>query len=291
MERSVEAEWLDQLPAEHAAARWSRRDLRVLNCWMGNAGIMARTLNSIAAGEQVGRVVELGAGDGRFMLQVVRRLSRSCRTLTIPKSPIGPMNLRSIAGATSPTCRRRFSLPLWERAGVRGRSSLDASKGAMAVLVDQRKAVTGNTQAAFAALGWEVEIIQADVFDWLEHTGENAGDVVIANLFAHHFDDAHLAALLRGIARHAQVFVALEPRRSLWSLGFSRLVGMLGCNHVTRHDAPASVRGGFRDHDMSELWPAGADWALEEKPAGPFSHLLIARRKRRFPKGWKPQKK
>lgn len=285
MERSVEAEWLDQLPAEHAAARWSRRDLRVLNCWMGNAGIMARTLNSMGVGAQVGRVVELGAGDGHFMLQVVRRLSRSCRTLTISKSPIGPRDPRLIAGATSPTGRRRFSLSLWERAGVRGRSSVDASKGAVAVLVDQRKAVTAITQAAFAALGWEAEIVQADVFNWLELSGESAGQVIIANLFAHHFDNTQLTKLLRQIARHAQVFVALEPWRSLWSLVFSRMVGMLGCNHVTRHDAPASVRAGFRDHEISELWPAGADWVLEERPAGPFSHLFIATRKGQFCRG------
>ena len=103
-----------------------------------------------------------------------------------------------------------------------------------------------------------------------------AGEVVIANLFAHHFHDLKLAALLSGVARHAQVFIAVEPRRSFWALGFSRLVGLVGCNRITRHDAPVSVRAGFSGSELSQLWPYAADWHLEERRAGPFSHLFMA---------------
>jgi hypothetical protein len=230
MERCVEAEWLDELPAEDPAARGSWRDLRVLNFWMGNARMVSRALNSVSACRQPIRIVELGAGDGHFMLQVARRLG-----------------------------------PTW--------------KGKPAVLVDRQRAVDCNTQAALEALGWQFEVVQADVFVWLELSAAEASDAVIANLFAHHFDDLRLATLLHGIARHAQIFVAVEPRRSLWSFVFSQLVGMLGCNRVTRHDAPASVRAGFRGKELSRLWPAPADWFLEERRAGPFSHLFIARRK------------
>src|SRR6267154_2246173 len=77
MERCVEPEWLDQLPANDPGALSSRRDLRVLNFWMGNAGIVARALASGAEAREAKRVTELGAGDGHFMLQVARRLGRT----------------------------------------------------------------------------------------------------------------------------------------------------------------------------------------------------------------------
>jgi hypothetical protein len=47
---------------------------------------------------------------------------------------------------------------------------------------------------------------------------------------------------------------------------------------VTRHDAAISVRAGFRDRELSELWPDQAGWRLSEAPAPPFGHLFVARR-------------
>jgi len=229
MERCIEAEWLDRLPVDDPGAIGSRRDLRVLNFWMGNAGIVARAL-TFAPGIQVAnRVIELGTGDGHFLLQVARRLGRTWK----PKR---------------------------------------------AVLIDRQNAVASGTRKAFAALGWELETVQADVFDWLEVPAAAASDLIITNLFAHHFDDSQLAALLLHVARHAQLFISVEPRRSLWALCFSRLLGIIGCNRITRHDAPASVRAGFKHKEISRLWPANADWVLKERPAGMFSHLFIATR-------------
>ena len=86
---------------------------------------------------------------------------------------------------------------------------------------------------------------QADVFEWLRRPTEEVWDVFIANLFLHHFSEAQLAELFRAVARRALVLVAVEPRRAVWPLAFSRLVGLIGCNRVTRHDAPVSVRAGF----------------------------------------------
>jgi len=54
-------------------------------------------------------------------------------------------------------------------------------------------------------------------------------------------------------------------------------MGLMGCNAVTRHDARVSVRAGFRDDELSRLWPSGG-WTLEERGAPPFSHLFVARR-------------
>jgi hypothetical protein len=64
-----------------------------------------------------------------------------------------------------------------------------------------------------------------------------------------------------------------DPRRSARSLLFSRLLWVIGCNQVTRHDAVVSIRAGF---ELSRLWPADQSWTLQENPAGWFSHLFVA---------------
>jgi hypothetical protein len=151
--------------------------------------------------------------------------------------------------------------------------------GSSVTLVDRQKIVAPGAGEELRALGWTVEIVQADVNDWLDSTTAPAWDAVVANLFLHHFADADLARLLRRLASRTQVFIAIEPRRSAWTLAWSRGVGLLGCNPVTRHDAPASVRAGFAGHELTRLWPADATWSLEERSAGWFGHLFIARRK------------
>jgi hypothetical protein len=128
----------------------------------------------------------------------------------------------------------------------------------------------------FAPLGWRAEAVEGDVFDWLPTA---AGlDVVVANLFLHHFDAARLAGLFRAVADRARLFVATEPRRARWPLFCCRLIRLIGCNSVTRHDAVVSVRAGFSGNELSALWPADNGWQLTERRSGFFSHLFVARK-------------
>ena len=226
--RIVEPELLDALRPQDPLAVGSRRDLRRLNSWMGNAQAMAKVLNTTAR-EQPRRLVELGAGDGTFLYRVVRQLP----------------------GA-------------WE--------------GTRALLLDRQPAVTPETTRKFARLGWRVETVTADVFDWLRRGQVDRGDTLVANLFLHHFGNEQVAEVFRHASRHATRLVAIEPRRSGWALAASRLVGLIGCNGVTRHDAPVSVRAGFRRQELSDLWPGNGEWAVEERRVGWFSHLFVARR-------------
>jgi hypothetical protein len=226
MERVVEPEWLDGMPTTEAGAICSRRDLQRLNLLMGNAGIVRATLTRIFAGRHLARLVELGAGDGTFLLRLARALS-----------------------------------PRWPDVRV--------------TLVDRRPCVSAATRAGFAAAGWSVEAITADVFDWLpEQTG---ADVIVANLFLHHFEKKPLEELLALAASKCSGFVACEPRRGLPALWMSRLLWLIGCHSVTRHDAVISVRAGFRDRELSARWPA-AGWNLREERAGAFGHLFAASR-------------
>src|SRR4051812_4477485 len=80
--RRVEPEWLDELPDDDPRAQRSRRDLKRINGWMLQASIMTRLLlaNRKPAPR---RIVELGAGDGTFMLAVARRLAKGWPDVTL----------------------------------------------------------------------------------------------------------------------------------------------------------------------------------------------------------------
>jgi ubiquinone/menaquinone biosynthesis C-methylase UbiE len=78
-----------------------------------------------------------------------------------------------------------------------------------ATLLDRKKNVSAGTLAAFSKLGWRAEAVVADVFNWPQTETE----IVIANLFIHHFQDAELKELFRIIAARAKLFIAVEPHR------------------------------------------------------------------------------
>jgi hypothetical protein len=144
----------------------------------------------------------------------------------------------------------------------------------IATLLDRQKNVSAETLAAFAALDWRAEIVEADVFD----RPQISSDVILANLFLHHFAETRLKELFRQISQHTKLFIALEPRRAAWPMFCSRLLWVIGCNEVTRHDAVVSVRAGFSGTELSALWPDKQNWRLTERPVGAFSHLFIARK-------------
>ncbi len=150
-------------------------------------------------------------------------------------------------------------------------------RGTRALLVDRQPAVCAEARGQLTALGWKVELVVADVFNWFAAGRASGCEVLIANLFLHHFTDSELRGLLAQAAGEARVFAALEPRRSRLPLAASKLVGLIGCNAVTRHDAVVSVRAGFTGDDLSRLWTARG-WELRETRAGLFSHLFMAQR-------------
>ena len=150
-----------------------------------------------------------------------------------------------------------------------------------ATLVDLHPIVSSDTIAAFSSGGHRVDCVAADVFQWLSSPGTAVQDVVIANLFLHHFEPPRLAGLLDLVSRRARAFIACEPRRSRLALAGAKALGLVGCNDVTRHDAVVSVRAGFGDGEISALWPAHEAWSLEEGRRGLFSHGFTAVRKER----------
>ena len=148
--------------------------------------------------------------------------------------------------------------------------------GVEVTLLDRQDLVAPQTLDGFRSLGWRPEVIVADVFTWLDKPAHKRWDIVFANLFVHHFAHRHLSRLLAGVAARSRAFFCCEPRRTAVALLGSHLVGAIGANAVTRGDAVASVHAGFRDRELSDLWPDRRNWQLREYPAGLFCHCFGA---------------
>ena len=243
MPRVVEPEVLDDLDERDPLAIRSRRDLQRVHRVMGTRMVVVRAIRSACSGHPRTKplhVLELGAGDGSLMLGVARELAS-------------------------------------EWAAVR------------LTLLDRQNLVTPQTLAAYQAAGWCAQACVADALAWADSaarpaTGEPpAGgqwDLVIVNLFLHHFEGAALAKLLGRIERSADRFIACEPARSRLALVGSHLIGFTGAGPVTREDAVLSVHAGFRANEISAAWPGAATvWDTTERGAGPFSHCFVAQRK------------
>lgn len=225
--RNLQPEWLDVLPAADPGAVGSRADLALLNRLMLQAEILHRILVRNCRQRQPLEILDLGAGDGTFMLRLARKLS----------------------------CR-------WPKVSV--------------TLLDRQNLVGRETLEAVAAEGWRATTVEADALAFLDAAATAKVDIITANLFLHHFAEPELLRIFQGAARLARLFVACEPRRNRFALGCSRALWVIGCNHVTRHDAPASVRAGFSGKELSAVWPEEG-WRLSEYAAGPFAHCFVAR--------------
>ncbi|HLX70691.1 MAG TPA: hypothetical protein VKV04_13775, partial [Verrucomicrobiae bacterium] len=88
-----------------------------------------------------------------------------------------------------------------------------------------------------------------------------------------------LKSLFSLAARKTDAFIAVEPKRAKFPLFCAKWLSLIGCNPVTCHDAPISVRAGFKNQELSALWPSDGNWELKERAAGLFSHHFVARRK------------
>ena len=130
------------------------------------------------------------------------------------------------------------------------------------VFIDRQSLISPETRQSFREMNCQVDARAADIFEWAHGGGIEPGDIIVTNLFLHHFAAEQLSALFLEASRSAQVLVALEPRRAPLPLAFSRLLWLIGCNRVTRHDASVSVRAGFNRAELSGLWPGNSPWTL-----------------------------
>ncbi len=245
MTRVVLAETLDGLAADDPSALRSHRDLRRIHRVMGTRAIVLRGLRAMA---------------------LLRRGAAPMRVLEL-----GAGDGSLMLGVARELGRQ------WPRVEL--------------TLLDRKSWISGATLQGYADAGWSATATVCDVRDWvagaadarLNGSRQGRWDLIVANLFLHHFEGAQLAELLGAIAARTERFFACEPRRAWLSLAGSHLVGAIGANAVTRHDAVLSVHAGFRGQELTALWPANVASAanglrrqLQEFPAGLFSHCFAA---------------
>lgn len=187
MERCVEPEILDSLPANDREAIRSRRDLRWINAIMGNHRWIARRVRSLI--RPGWRVLELGAGDGGLG----RRL--------IASSAIDPRDLCAVDLAPRPDD--------WP-----------------------------------SEPGWKQQNIFAEPLP--------PAELVVANLFLHHFKAPDLVKLGRQLPKECRFLICSEPARRELHLWQGRLLNLLPLSPVTRHDMLVSIRAGFLHGELPD---------------------------------------
>jgi len=148
--------------------------------------------------------------------------------------------------------------------------------GARLFFVDRQPTVLDSTLDFLRRQNWLPSVVSADVHEWAR-TAPHV-ELIIANLFLHHFADEPLRDLFQTLATRTPLFAAAEPRRALPGKIGSRLLGILGCHPVTQHDARVSVEAGFCSHEISTLWPSPTSWNFQEHGVGLFTHFFSAER-------------
>lgn len=110
---------------------------------------------------------------------------------------------------------------------------------------------TCNEAAAYFAAEPRVRVWCGDVFD-LE---ADSADIVTAALFTHHVPAAQLPALYRAMLRAARLGIVVNDlHRHVVAWAFiAAATQILSRNRMIRHDAPLSVRRGFRAGDLEAL--------------------------------------
>ena len=146
--------------------------------------------------------------------------------------------------------------------------------GTRLFFVDRQPSVADSSLDQLRRQNWLPTIIDCEVLEWARQAPP--ADLILSNLFLHHLSVEKLRELFLHLARITPLFAAAEPARN-WPASFGcRLLPLLGCHPVTLHDSRVSVAAGFRDEELSELWPKLPLWHTSESASGLFTHFFSA---------------
>ncbi|MFM7603897.1 MAG: hypothetical protein ACKO8Z_01705 [Prosthecobacter sp.] len=123
--------------------------------------------------------------------------------------------------------------------------------------------------------GWPPGAVwhSGDLFDRVLPDGE----ILIANLFLHHFTAEQLALLGLRISPKTRLIIAAEPARyfihQFMGWLFSKIARL---NPVTCHDMQVSLRAGFRRDELSRALGLGDEWTItcQSRPFGALRMVM-----------------
>jgi 2-polyprenyl-3-methyl-5-hydroxy-6-metoxy-1,4-benzoquinol methylase len=121
-----------------------------------------------------------------------------------------------------------------------------------------------------------VQVIQGDIC----RLGLNQVDIVTASLFLHHFPAGRLPLILSSMLRVARLGVVINDlhRHKLAWVFIKIATHLFSQNRLIRHDAPLSVRRGFRAADLEALKKALEPDRLSYRWRPFFRYLMIISR-------------
>ncbi|MES2735073.1 MAG: hypothetical protein V4672_02060 [Verrucomicrobiota bacterium] len=164
-------------------------------------------------------------------------------------------------------------------------TELGAGDGALSLkLAQQRLCKTQDLHAfdlAPSPTSWPVDAAwtQGDLF------AQNlpASEVLIANLFLHHFQPDQLRLLGGRIAPETRLILAAEPARHRIHTYMGRLFCSLAqLNWVTRYDMQVSIRAGFRGQELPHSLGLDSTWEISVRETVFGGYRMMARRKQPF---------
>ncbi|HCN30394.1 MAG TPA: hypothetical protein DIT64_16960 [Verrucomicrobiales bacterium] len=89
------------------------------------------------------------------------------------------------------------------------------------------------------------------------------GEVLLANLFLHHFEDDRLRELGARLPASARLILAAEPERRRRHALLGRLLcGIAELHPVQHYDMQVSIRAGFRGDELPRALGLGAEWQV-----------------------------
>ena len=255
--RKLTPEMLDGLNENDPLAIKSRHDLRRIHRFMGTQNIIFKALHQLDLNLPSSKSPSINSPLSKSPLKVLE---------------IGAGDGSLLLGLACQLSLSKKLAPYWSHVDL--------------TLIDQQDLVSYQTISDYAQFGWNVCVQKTDVMHWALNTIKNTDnyDLIIANLFLHHFSNDQLITIFERIKQQTDCFFACEPRRHWFALAASHLVGLIGANRVTRMDAFISVHAGFRDSELSNLWSAekysnrqSIDdlWRINEYSAGLFSHCFL----------------
>jgi ubiquinone/menaquinone biosynthesis C-methylase UbiE len=108
---------------------------------------------------------------------------------------------------------------------------------------------------------------------------EGSFDVVMCNLFFHHFSHEKATGVLRALARIASRAVLVNDLERHWvPYLFIRSAIMFTHSRLTRHDGPASVRQAYTREEVAGLAAAAGFTSFEVRRLAPFRLGLTLRK-------------
>ena len=171
---------------------------------------------------------------------------------------------------------RQHRQPGWQM------TELGAGDGALSLkLAEQRLCQTRDLHAFDLAprpASWPADAAwtQGDLF------AQNLppSQVLIANLFLHHFQAEQLHLLGSRIAPETQLILAAEPARYRIHTFMGRLFcSLTQLNWVTRYDMQVSIRAGFRGQELPDFLGLDSSWEISVRETVFGGYRMMARRK------------